>query len=122
MAVEKVINVKVNDSDLQGLNSELQKTAQSFDKVDKEAKQASASVDEVTKNGGAIAILDQLTGGLATRFRDAYEASRLFSFSLKGMRTALIATGIGALVVALGLVVAYWDDIVDFVTQANEKL
>lgn len=31
--------------------------------------------------------------------------------SLKAMKTALITTGIGALVVALGSIIAYWDDI-----------
>jgi hypothetical protein len=119
MAITKVINVDVNTGDA---NAELEKLEGSFKEVDKAAEKTNKSVDDVAGNGGAIAILDQLTGGLATRFRDAYEASRLFNLSLKGMRTALIATGIGALVVAVGLLVAYWDDIVDYITQANEKL
>ena len=117
--VTKVINVDVNTGDA---NQELEKLEGSFKEVDKAAEKTNKSVDDVAGNGGAIAILDQLTGGLATRFRDAYEASRMFNGSLKGMRTALIATGIGALVVALGLVVAYWDDIVDLVNRTNEKL
>ncbi|MBV1929799.1 MAG: hypothetical protein KUG81_09860 [Gammaproteobacteria bacterium] len=119
MAITKVINVDVNTGDA---NAELEKLEGSFKDVDKAAEKTNKSVDDVAGNGGAIAILDQLTGGLATRFRDAFEASKLFNLSLKGTRTALIATGIGAFVVALGLVVAYWDDIVDFITQANAKL
>lgn len=39
--------------------------------------------------------------------------------SLKGLKTALAATGIGLLVVALGLVVAYFDDIKNFVTGGD---
>ena len=119
MAITKVINVDVNTGDA---NAELEKLEGSFKDVDKAAEKTNKSVDDVASNGGAIAILDQLTGGLATRFRDAFEASKLFNLSLKGTRTALIATGIGAFVVALGLVVAYWDDIVEFITQSNKKL
>lgn len=40
----------------------------------------------------------------------------------KALRGALIATGIGALVVAVGTIVAYWDDIVDAVTGYNSEL
>ena len=118
---KKIINVEVREKGLDELNADLAKTEQSFKEVDQAADKTSKSVDDVAGNGGAIAILDSLTGGLATRMRDAYEASRLFNISLKGMRTALIATGVGLFVVALGVVVAYWDDIVDFIEQANSK-
>lgn len=80
------------------------------------------SFEDVTSNGGAIAVLDSLTGGLATKIKDAFEASKLFNFSLKGMRTALISTGIGAFVVALGLAVAYWDDIKDAILGTTRSL
>jgi hypothetical protein len=119
MAIEKRINIKVNTGKS---DEELGKLEKSFKDVDKAAEKTNKSVDDVAGNGGAIAILDQLTGGLATRFKDAYEASRLFNGGLKGVRTALIATGIGAFVIALGLVVAYWDDIVEFIEGANKKL
>ncbi len=85
-------------------------------------KELSSSLKDVTENGGAIAVLDSLTGGLASRFRDTLEASKLFNLSLKGMRTALIATGIGAFIVALGLVVAYWDRIKDAVRGTVQQL
>ena len=76
----------------------------------------------VGENGGAIAILDTLTGGMATQFKDAAEATKLFNFSLGGVKTALIATGIGALVVSLGLIIVYWDQISDAITGANKSL
>ena len=79
-------------------------------------------IEDLRDNGGAIAVLDSLTGGLATRIRDTAEASKLLNFSLKGTRTALIATGIGAFVVALGLVVAYWEDIKNFISGSNVEL
>jgi len=37
-------------------------------------------------------------------------------------RAAFIATGIGALLVAVGLLITYWDDIVDYVTDVNGKM
>ena len=120
--VTKTIKIDVNDRELDDLNSSLNKTKRSIDAVEGSAAKADNKLGEVGKNGGAIATLDALTGGLATRVRDAAEASKLFSFNLKGIRTALIATGIGAFVVALGLVVAYWDDIKSFVTGVNVEL
>lgn len=62
--------------------------------------------------------IDKLTGGLATKviklyqgFGEGSKAVKGFAGSLGNVTKALVATGIGALVVALGLVVAYWDDI-----------
>tara|TARA_R110002049_G_scaffold199037_1_gene369078 strand:- start:13663 stop:15219 length:1557 start_codon:yes stop_codon:yes gene_type:complete len=119
MAITKEIDIIANvsqaESSIKGLGDELEKTNASAKKVDK-------SLDEVASNGGAIAILDSLTGGLATRIKDAYEASKLFNISLKATRGALLATGIGALVVALGAVIAYWDDIKQFITGSNGEL
>lgn len=119
MAITKEIDIIANvsqaESSIKGLGDELEKTNASAKKVDK-------SIDEVASNGGAIAILDSLTGGLATRIKDAYEASKLFNISLKATRGALLATGIGALVVALGAVIAYWDDIKQFITGSNGEL
>jgi len=118
MALEK--NIKIN-VDTKGAVAETDKLTKSFKEVDAQAGKTSKSVDDVASNGGAIAVLDNLTGGLATRFKDAYEATKLFNLSLKGMRTALIATGIGALIVALGLVVAYWDEIEEAVTGVKKR-
>jgi len=122
MAVEKVINIKVQESGIDEVNKDLNSLDKNLQKVDKESSKTSKGLKDVGDNGGAIAILDELTGGLATRVKDAYEATKLFNFGLKGTRTALIATGIGAFVVALGLVVAYWDDIVNYISGANENL
>ena len=78
------------------------------------------------------AAVDKLTGGLATKtiklykgFGEGAKAVKGFNASLGNMTKALVATGIGALVVALGLVVAYWDDIkglIDGVSGEQKKL
>jgi len=133
MAQEVILNVKATTDEavqsLQGLNKEIDKVqdstsdlSHSLDDVSESGDKASSSLENVAGNGGAMAILDSLTGGLATRLRDAYEATKLFNVSLKGTRTAFIATGIGAIVIALGTIVAYWEEITDFITGASDAL
>lgn len=102
-----------------------ERTNKQLGKIDKEAKKTSASVrtltDDVTENGGAMAILDSLTGGLATTFKDSYEAIELSSKGLKGWRAAALATGIGALVVAIGALVANWDKLSTAIVGATSE-
>ena len=117
----KVFELRVV-GDTSDIEAKIKELGGSIKEVKNEAGKTSKEIENVTPNGGAIAILDRLTGGLASQFRDAFEATKLFNGSLKATRGALIATGIGALVVALGTIVAYWDEIVDFITQANKKL
>jgi len=71
--------------------------------------------------------LDKVTGGYATKVKDLAGAVKdgIGGFkglikTVKGFRTALLTTGIGALVVALGLVVAYWDDIKNAVNGVSK--
>ena len=126
MANTVIVNVEANTAsataNITSTTVAVDNLTKAEQKLNRESEKVASGFEDVTKNGGAIAILDQLTGGLASRVRDTFEATKLFNFSLKGMRTALIATGIGAFVVALGLVVAYWDDIVEFITGANAEL
>lgn len=119
MAIQK--NIKINVDTGQAVK-DVDKLDDSFKNLDNQTEKTSSSLKDVGENGGAIAILDSLTGGLATRVRDAYEATKLFNFSLKGTSKALIATGVGAFVVALGVIVAYWDDITEAISGANKEL
>ena len=73
--------------------------------------------------------IDKLTGGMATKVVKLYKGFREGTKLLKGFvsglgkfQKALIGTGIGAFVVALGLVAAYWDDIVALIDGGNKKL
>ena len=81
---------------------------------------------------GFSTVIDEATGGLATRVKNvatglsAMGKSAVTSFraaiaGANGMKAALISTGIGAIVVALGTIAAYWDDIVGFVSGASEE-
>ena len=72
--------------------------------------------NDLVSNGGAMGILNNLTGGLAQQFKDSYEAISLSSKGLSGFKKAMLATGIGALVVGVGLLVANFDKIKDFLS------
>lgn len=70
------------------------------------------------KNRDAVQAFDQVTGGAVTKARNmsksikgAAVAIKGFNASLSLTKKAILATGIGILVIALGAVVAYWDDI-----------
>ena len=98
-----------------------------------ERRTAAESVKELlteeANQSQIIKLLDTVTGGYATKAIKLYEglkegskAIRGFNIGLKGTKTALIATGIGAFIVALGTVVAYWDEIVEFIDGASASL
>jgi hypothetical protein len=69
----------------------------------------------------AIGLKDLSEGAsqVAVAFKKAGIASELFGVVTK---KALIATGIGALVVALGTVIAYWDEINELILGTNKSL
>lgn len=74
--------------------------------------------DAQKDNTNIIRGIDKLTGGYATKvvklkkgFLSAFKGIKSFTIGLKGLRGALIATGIGALAVGIGLVVANFDKI-----------
>ena len=83
--------------------------------------------EELSRNREGMQVLDQLTGGAVSQFQDysssvkgGIKAVKGLSTSFKGLRTAIVATGIGAIVIALGLIVAYWDDIIELVSGGRE--
>ena len=80
------------------------------------------------RNREGFEVLDKATGGYASQVKDlagsitgAIKGAKGFAKSLKGVRGALLATGVGAIVVALGLIVAYWDDIKGLVSGVSSE-
>ena len=113
---DDIVNIKGAIKDqkisLKSLNNERSKSS----------KITKINTESLSKNYGVVQLLDQVTGGLASQVRSVVDANRIFNISLKATRTALIATGVGAFVVALGLVVTYWDDIIELIGGANKEL
>ncbi len=95
--------------------------------IDKYKDKQGELSDALVVSGLRIRDLDILTGGYGSQLKavsliigTAVKSASAFVGSLNAIKVALISTGIGALVVALGLVVAYWDEIVDFIVQAEK--
>ena len=79
-------------------------------------------------NTNIIRGIDKLTGGYATKviklkkgFLSGLKGVKSFTLGLKGLRGALIATGIGALAVGIGLVVANLDKIKEMFGFISEE-
>lgn len=135
MSIEKVVNIvikdniSVSDKHVKELDKSLNSLQNASDGVKGSMKESSLSVLE---NGGAMGLLNDATGGLAMTVKDAVEATALFAKqskisttiqaayatvvgastgAMKIFRLALVGTGIGAIVVGLGLLIANFDKV-----------
>jgi hypothetical protein len=87
----------------------VKKVDEAVKKTSKTTKKASKELSGMQQVGNAaVGQLDKMTGGLASKFVAVGKAAKL---SGKAMKTALISSGIGLVVVALALIVEYWDEI-----------
>ena len=110
--LELQANTKEAEKNIERLNKKVKDTGKTARKTGKEISAAMQIGNEAARG------LDRYTGGLASKLLKVGKAAKL---SGKAMKTALISTGIGALVVALGLVVQYWDDIVGLVDGVSSE-
>ena len=130
---QSVTNIDDAKAALQQLEAQAKKAGDAADgAADDFDKLGDASKDAGEAGEGAISVLDEATGGLASRFKNVISGVGKMGKALKtsfqagiqgasGLKKALISTGIGALVVALGLIVAYWSDIVGLVSGVSSE-
>ena len=98
----------------------VEKVDEAVKKTAKTAKKASKELSGMQQIGNeAVKQLDRLTGGLASKLVAVGKAAKL---SGKAMRTALISSGIGLAVAAVGLLVEYWDEIGEALGFINKDL
>lgn len=118
------LNIKTNASEaLDEVNSAVKDLKSGVDDAGDAVSQLGETLGGAGDTGEkAMGVLDQATGGLVSSVKGlvggvksfgktAISAFRASTAGANGLKKALISTGIGALVVALGLIVAYWDDI-----------
>ena len=96
---------------LGGENENLQKT---FVKV-----QAAMAIAQGI--GGLKDLIEGFTQA-KTAFNGAVMGCKAFIGSLSGVKKAIMATGIGVLVVAVGTLIAYWDDLVDMFGNSEDEI
>lgn len=76
----------------------------------------------IAQGVGGMKDLIEGAGTLKVGLQAAITGVRGFIASLNGVKAAIVSTGIGALVVAVGTLVAYWDDLMGFIKQDEEKI
>lgn len=136
MAITKEVNIVVKETGLDEVNKKVNKLETSVNSLEDQQQSLQKSMGDssqsVLDNGGAMGLLNDATGGLAMTVKDAVEASWLFTKSqkaasimtaiqttvigtstgaMKAFRIALAATGIGLIVIGLGLLVANFDKV-----------
>lgn len=136
MAVKQEVILEVKEVGMDEYIDKANKMAVANKDVSDTSKEMQSSIqgsgNAVLENGGAMGLLNDLTGGYAMMVKDAVEASVLFTKSqklaalqqkiytavvgassgaMKIFRLALVSTGIGAIVVAIGLLIANFDKV-----------
>lgn len=147
--IKKVISIDVEDNasgPIKQISNNLETLDTTVNDVTNSTEKLTSTQSNNTKgvldNGGAMGLLNAVTGGYAQTVKDAVEASQLFSKegkigtavqaayttvvgastgAMKAFRIALAATGIGLIVVALGLLIANFDKVQEFVGKAIDK-
>ena len=100
--------------------------------AEKEIRGVQSALDNfnktISKNRDATRLLDRATGGAVTQFQDLQKGLvqgvsgiKNLSLSFKGLKGAIAATGIGLIVVALGTIYAYWDDIKEAISGVSAE-
>ena len=119
----KIINVKVvvdGDESVKDLGTNLDKANASSKKLTASSKKLGTTTADAL--GGAEQAADNLSGGVSGIASQLKVVSVAAKKGGAAMRSALISTGVGALVVALGLVVQYWEEIGVFLGLINKDL
>lgn len=147
MAIKETVILEVQEKGMDEVTDKANALASATKKVTDSSKEMESGLQSsgnaVLENGGAMGLLNDATGGYAMMVKDAVEASVLFTKSqrilsvqqkitafvtsasttaMKAFRIALISTGIGAIVVAIGLLIANFSKIKEAVMNAVPML
>jgi len=114
--VELAANTKEAQKNVDDLNKKVKDLGKEAERTGKKlGKELSAGMQ---LGNEAARGLDRYTGGLASKFLKVGKAAKV---SGKAMKAAMISTGVGALVVLLGSVIEYWDEIVGLVDGVSSE-
>ena len=115
--IERFINIFVDNK---AANEALDETTNKLTAVDEGTTKVTQSTDLHSKasknntktlreNGGAMGYLGALTRGASNDIKDAIEAVEGLGLSFKGLRGAILATGIGALAIIILELITNWE-------------
>lgn len=112
--------------DASGAITGAERVEEAITKVEKKNETAAKGMNAAWKEarGGVIGLVNDLTGGLASKFMDVKDSIGLATTGMKGFKAALIATGVGALIVGIGTLISYSEElstaVLDGATNMNE--
>ena len=104
-------NKRINETRtrIQGLSKDIEDSADAVESYSKEVKESTEKTKQLGKVGEeAFGLLDRLTFGLAGKFKNLITTTAGLTKGMGLLRTAVISTGIGALVVAVASLIAYF--------------
>lgn len=120
MATERIIKIIVQDGQVEQATQEVDKLGLSIAKVEDKSKKASKETKSAFD--GVQDSASNLQGGVEGIGQEFGKVTKAAKVGGQAMRSALISTGVGALVVALGLIVDNWDKIKNLVDSTNQKI
>lgn len=127
------VQTKQAQQNVEKLNKKLDQTEQKIEEVNQESRKAASGVEGWgTAFEVAFDTADQAAGGLGGSLKELVDNTRgaipvvknLSSTALKGLsgiKGAIAATGIGALVVAIGLIASHWEGFTHAVGLSSDK-
>jgi hypothetical protein len=109
MAQEIVVKLIVQDGEVEQATKEINKLNDSVNDVNSSTKKTGETLGNTMDSAGQSA--NNLSDGVQGAARQVRVLGKAAKTSGKAMRSALISTGIGALVIAVGLLVENWEAI-----------
>jgi hypothetical protein len=123
MAQEVEVKVKVQTSEA---TTNVDKLGESFNKLDGNVKKTQEKTadygKQIVNSGQLTSKLSQVTGGLSDAFVGAVKGIDLTNLSLKGLKGAIMSTGVGLLVIALGELITILADFFSAEKQSEQAL
>ena len=113
IAAELKANTKQAVSEVKKVNEEVKKVGRSAKKTGEELTEG------MVVGNAAVKQIDKSTRGLGSAIVKVAKAAKLTG---KAMRVALLSTGIGAITIAISLLVEYWDEITNLISGSNDEL
>lgn len=123
MAQDVEVKVKVETGEA---TANVAKLGDSFSKLDTSVKKTQEKTTDygkqILQSGQLTQKLSQATGGLSDAFVGAVKGIDLTNLSLKGMKTAIMSTGVGLLVIALGELISMLADFFSAEKKSEQAL
>jgi membrane protein involved in colicin uptake len=84
-----------------------------YKELEKGAQKSGSAIKTAFKEGGGgiIGTLNELTGGLASKFKDVFEALGGVTKGFGALKGAIIASGVGALLIVIGTLISRFAEI-----------